>query len=143
MKAIVFGLTAACLVASGCAPSGEPSAEAAEQPAEAATPAGQEAGEQVTRRIPQFENEHVEVWKSIIMPDQPLSMHRHDNGRAIIALRGGTLTVVNEAGEERDMTWETGSAYWLDADPPGELHGDVNRGTEPVEVIVVQLKSGG
>ena len=99
--------------------------------------------EVTTRRVPQFENQHVEVWKSIIIPNQPLSMHRHDHPRAIIALKGGTLRVVNEAGEYRDMTWETGSAYWLDADPPGELHGDVNEGAEPVEVIVVQLKGVG
>ena len=101
------------------------------------------ADEQVTRRVPQFENEHVEVWKTIILPDQPLSMHRHDNPRAIIALKGGVLTVVNEAGEEKDMDWETGSAYWLDVDPEGELHGDVNKGDEPIEVIVVQLKNVG
>lgn len=97
--------------------------------------------QEVTRRVPQFENEHVEVWKTIILPDQPLSMHRHDNPRAIIALRGGTLTLVNENGAERDMVWETGSAYWLDIDAEGELHGDVNKGSEPMEVIVVQLKS--
>ncbi len=97
--------------------------------------------QEVTRRVPQFENEHVEVWKTIILPDQPLSMHRHDNPRAIIALRGGTLTLVNENGDERDMVWETGSAYWLGIDPEGELHGDVNKGSEPMEVIVVQLKS--
>ena len=96
--------------------------------------------EVTTRRVPQFENQHVEVWKSIIVPNQPLAMHRHDHPRAIIALKGGTLRVVNEHGETRDMTWETGSAYWLDADPPGEFHGDVNQGSEPVEVIVVQLK---
>ena len=102
-----------------------------------------EEPEQATGRTPQFENEHVEVWKSVIVPNQPLAMHRHDNPRAIIALKGGTLTVVNDAGERREMTWETGSAYWLDADPPGELHGDVNEGTEPVEVIVVQLKGVG
>ncbi len=97
--------------------------------------------EQSTGRTPQFENQHVEVWKSVIVPNQPLEMHRHDNPRAIIALKGGTLTVVNDAGERRDMTWETGSAYWLEADPPGELHGDVNEGPDPVEVIVVQLKA--
>ncbi len=96
--------------------------------------------QQVTARMPQFENEHVEVWKSVIVPNQPLTMHRHDNPRVIIALKGGTLRVVNEAGETHYMTWETGKAYWLDADPPGELHGDVNEGPEPVEVIVVQLK---
>ena len=103
----------------------------------ACDPASREQG---TARTPQFENEYVEVWKSVIVPNQPLSMHRHDNPRAIIALKGGTLRVVNEAGESHDMTWETGSAYWLEADPPGELHGDVNEGPEPIEVIVVQLK---
>ncbi len=105
---------------------------------------GPEPSEEVaqsTGRTPQFENEYVEVWKSVIVPNQPLEMHRHDHPRAIIALRGGTLTVVNDAGDRRDMTWETGNAYWLEADPPGELHGDVNEGLEPVEVIVVQLKS--
>ena len=96
--------------------------------------------EGLTRRVPQFDNQHVEVWKSIILPNQPLSMHRHDQPRAIIALKGGTLRVVTEAGDSKELNWETGSAYWLDADPPGELHGDVNEGSEPVEVIVVQLK---
>lgn len=123
-----------------CSPAVEDSsAEAAAVQTAADQPAGT-AEDQETRRVPQFENEHVEVWKSIIVPNQPLEMHRHDNPRAIIALRGGTLTVTTDAGESHDMTWETGSAYWLDADPPGELHGDVNEGDEPIEVIVVQLK---
>ena len=117
-----------------------PSAELpADDPADAQADAAGEPAP-TTGRTPQFENEHVTVWKSVIVPNQPLAMHRHDNPRAIIALKGGTLTVVNDAGERHDMTWETGSAYWLDADPPGELHGDVNEGPEPVEVIVVQLK---
>lgn len=92
-----------------------------------------------TRREPQFENEHVQVWKSIIMPNQPLALHRHDLGRTIVALKGGTLDVVDKDGKTmKQMVWETGKAYWLDADPPGELHGDMNRGKEPIEVIVVQ-----
>ena len=122
-----------------CAPSAEPPAgDPADAEAEAASDPAPTTG-----RTPQFENEHVTVWKSVIVPNQPLAMHRHDNPRAIIALKGGTLTVVNDAGERHDMTWETGSAYWLEADPPGELHGDVNEGPEPVEVIVVQLKGVG
>ena len=120
---------AAAVLVSGC----EQAGDRAETDAEAVS----------TGRTPQFENEHVQVWKSVIVPEQPLEMHRHDNPRAIIALKGGTLTVVSDAGERRDMTWETGRAYWLEADPPGELHGDVNRGSEPVEVIVVQLKGVG
>ena len=97
--------------------------------------------QQTTRREPQFDNEQVQVWKSIIMPNQPLALHRHDFGRTIVALKGGTLDIVNAKGETvKKMTWETGKAYWLDKDPAGEQHGDMNRGTEPVEVIVVQMK---
>ena len=93
-----------------------------------------------TRREPQFKNTEVEVWKSIIMPNQPLSLHRHELGRTIVALKGGTLDVVDKDGKTmKQMTWETGKAYWLDADPPGELHGDMNRTKEPIEVIVVQM----
>ena len=94
-----------------------------------------------TRREPQFENSNVRVWKSIIMPNLPLALHRHDHGRTIVALKGGTLDVVNAKGETvKKVTWETGKAYWLDKDPAGEQHGDVNRGTESIEVIVVQQR---
>ena len=123
-----------------------PPADQAGAPADDAADAQAGAADEpvlTTGRTPQFENEHVTVWKSVIVPNQPLEMHRHDNPRAIIALKGGTLTVVNDSGERHDMTWETGKAYWLEADPPGELHGDVNEGPEPVEVIVVQLKGVG
>ena len=94
-----------------------------------------------TRREPQFENESVTVWKSIIMPNQPLALHRHELGRTIVALKGGTLDVVDASGKTlKQMTWETGKAYWLGPDPPGEQHGDLNRTKEPIEVIVVQMR---
>jgi hypothetical protein len=94
-----------------------------------------------TRREPQFENEHVRVWKSIIMPNQPLAVHRHEHGRTIVALKGGTLDVVDEKGQTKTkMTWESGKAYWLGADPAGEQHGDLNKGKEPMEVIVVEMR---
>jgi hypothetical protein len=96
----------------------------------------------MTRREPQFENGEVRVWKSIIMPNQPLSLHRHDHGRTIVALKGGTLDVVDATGATTTkMTWETGKAYWLDADAPNTQHGDMNKGKDPIEVIVVELKN--
>ncbi len=99
---------------------------------------GQQTG---TRREPQFENNEVKVWKSIIMPNQPLALHRHDHGRTIVALKGGTLDVVDAKGATmQKMVWESGKAYWLDADPQTE-HGDLNKGKEPMEVIVVELKN--
>jgi quercetin dioxygenase-like cupin family protein len=97
-------------------------------------------GRTATRRIAQFENESVRVWKTLIDPQQPLTLHRHEHGRVIVALRGGTLKIVQETGRTRRVTWETGKAYWLPADPPGELHGDVNEGEAPIEVMVVEVK---
>ena len=93
-----------------------------------------------TVRTPQFENESVRVWKTSIAPGQPLTMHRHENGRVIVALTDGTLRIVKESGESRTVTWQRGNAYWLPADPPDEQHGDVNEGQDPVEVMVVELK---
>jgi hypothetical protein len=76
------------------------------------------------------------------VPNSPLAMHRHDHGRTIVTLKGGTLDVVDAAGTTlHKMVWEAGKAYWLDADPAGTRHGDLNRGAEPMEVIVVELKN--
>ena len=94
-----------------------------------------------TRREPQFENANVRVWKSIIMPNQPLALHRHEFGRTIVALKGGTLDVVDANSKTvRQMKWETGKAYWLDPDPPKEEHGDLNRTKEPIEVMVIEMR---
>jgi hypothetical protein len=94
-----------------------------------------------TRREPQFENSDVRVWKSIIMPNQPLALHRHDFGRTIVALKGGTLDVVDANSKTvKQLKWETGKAYWLEPDPPKEQHGDLNRTKEPIEVIVVEMR---
>jgi len=106
--------------------------------------AGVAVGEQqsTTRREPQFENSEVQVWKSIIYPGTPLGLHRHDHGRALISLNGGVLNVVDGNGKVLDVyKLEAGKAMWLNADPPGTQHADVNPGKDPVEVIVVQLKN--
>src|SRR5262245_985303 len=113
-----------CVLASSLAISGAPQSQAPS----------------ATRRIPQLENDSVKVWKSVIMPNQPLSMHRHEAGRVIVALKGGTLKIVQATGESKEVQWETGKAYWLDKDPPGTTHGDVNPGKEPIEVMVVEMK---
>lgn len=94
-----------------------------------------------TRREPQFANAQVKVWKSIIMPHQPLVLHRHEHGRTLIALTDGELRVVDQNGATlTTYHWERGKAYWLDADPPGHMHADVNETTKPIEVIVVELQ---
>jgi len=93
-----------------------------------------------TQRFPQFENDEVKVWKSTVMPNTPLAMHRHEHGRVIIALSGGTMKIVEQNGASESHNWETGKAYWLPANLPGEMHSDVNAGDKPIEVMVVELK---
>jgi quercetin dioxygenase-like cupin family protein len=101
---------------------------------------GQQAS--ASRREPQFENSEVQVWKSIVAPKQPLALHRHDHGRALISLNGGMLNVVDGNGKVMDTyKLDAGKAMWLEADKAGTQHADVNPGTTPVEVIVVQLKN--
>ena len=95
----------------------------------------------VSRREPQFENDQMKVWKSIIMPNQPLTLHRHDHGRALIALTSGVLNLVDKDNKPLETYhWERGKAYWLGANAPGEMHAEVNRTSKPIEVIVVELK---
>jgi quercetin dioxygenase-like cupin family protein len=91
-------------------------------------------------RTPQFENDAVKVWKTVVLPHQPLAMHRHDHPRIIIALTGGTMNLVDPAGHIEPHVWETGKAYWLPAMPPNTLHSDVNAGDKPMEVMVVELE---
>ena len=106
-----------------------------------AAAAVEQAQATATRREPQFENENVKVWKSIIMPNQPLTLHRHEFGRTIVTLKGGTLDIVDASGKTtKKVVWETGKAYWLDKDPAGQQHGDINLGTQPIEVMVVEMR---
>jgi hypothetical protein len=93
-----------------------------------------------TQRIMQFENDDVKVWKSVVVPNAPLAMHRHEHGRVLIALRGGTMKIVEQNGTSEAHVWDTGKAYWLPANAPGTMHADVNAGHQPMEVMVVELK---
>ena len=102
--------------------------------------AQERSGTTATQRIPQFENDSVKVWKSVIVPNGPLTLHRHDHGRTIVVLAGGDLKVVKESGETTVMHWETGRAYWLPPDPPGEMHKDINDTGKTIEVMVVEMK---
>jgi len=91
-------------------------------------------------RVPQFDNEEVKVWKTTIMPNAPLALHRHDHPRVIVPLIGGTIKVVPQGGTPVAHQWDAGKAYWLPADPPNQLHVDVVDGGKPIEVVVVELQ---
>ncbi len=94
-----------------------------------------------SQRVPQFENDQVRVWKTTVLPNAPLTMHRHEHPRVLIALTGGSMKIQQQSGASETHQWETGKAYWLTADPPNTLHADVNAGTKPIEVMIVELKN--
>jgi hypothetical protein len=94
-----------------------------------------------TQRTPQFENEDVKVWKTVVMPNAPLTMHTHEHARVIVALRGGTMKIVNADGTSETQRWDTGKAYWLSAAEGKKRHADANQGDQPIEVMVIELKN--
>lgn len=93
-----------------------------------------------TYRELQFENAHVRVWKTIVSPGEPLEFHRHDAGRVIVGLKGGKLKRIETNGSQSDLHFDTHKAYWLEADGPHGLHGDINESDEPIEIMVVEMK---
>jgi uncharacterized RmlC-like cupin family protein len=92
------------------------------------------------QRVPQFENASVTCWKSVIPAGAQSTLHRHDHGRTVVGVTGGELKTVTADGRATVHRFEAGKAYWLDADPPGQMHRDVNDTSRPIEVIVVEMK---
>jgi hypothetical protein len=99
------------------------------------------AQSQTTKRIPQFSNEAVTVWKTIVYPssNQALKMHRHDNNRVVVALTDGVLKVTNDKGKVHYLTFKKDQAYYLTKDILNELHGDENITNHPIKVMVIEL----
>ena len=93
-----------------------------------------------THRIPQFENDAVKVWRTVIQPGTPLPLHHHDHPRVLVALTPGTLKIVEQSGSTQTLILKVGEAYWLPAMPPGALHQDINATGQPIEVMVVELE---
>ncbi len=91
-------------------------------------------------RVPQFENDRVVAWKSVIPPHTESTLHRHDRFRTIIGIVGGDLATVSASGRRTVTRYETGKAYWQAPMPAGEMHKDVNDTSKTIEVIVVEMK---
>jgi hypothetical protein len=91
-------------------------------------------------RIPQFENDEVNVWKTTVPPNAPLVMHTHEHPRVIVALSGGTMKTVYENGPTEVHQWEAGKAYWGSLEEGSKPHADANTGDKPIEVMVIELK---
>ncbi|MCP0913668.1 MULTISPECIES: cupin domain-containing protein [Legionella] len=94
-----------------------------------------------SKRITQFSNKQVNVWKTIIYPSsaQQLAMHRHENNRVLIALSDGLLKITNDKGKIHYLQLKKDTAYFLKKDIANELHSDENISNHPVKVMVIEL----
>jgi len=88
----------------------------------------------------QFENDQVCVSRVKIMPKEEIGLHRDVYPQVVIALQGGIITRL-EADKRVPVEFPTAVAVFREVDPPNELHKSVNEGSDPVEIITIQLKS--
>lgn len=96
----------------------------------------------MTTRTPQFSNDKVSAWETVIYPgaNQILKMHRHEHDRVVVAFSDGLLKITNDKGKVHYFKLEKNKAYFLTKDVPNELHKDQNMSSHPIKVLVVELK---
>ncbi len=87
-----------------------------------------------------FENNQISLSKVTIMAHEEIGWHRDAYPEIVIAIRGGTITRVEENGTIIDVTFPTGIAVHRKADPINELHRSINKGSEDLELIVLAIK---
>lgn len=88
----------------------------------------------------QFENDQVSVSKIKIFAHEEIGLHRDAFPQIVVALKGGTITRLEANGTTTDVQFPTGTAVYRKPDPIDELHKSVNKSSEPIELIIVQLK---
>ncbi|MGI9065892.1 MAG: cupin domain-containing protein [Pyrinomonadaceae bacterium] len=84
----------------------------------------------------EFENAQVRVLRVKVGPGEKSIMHRHPNAVAIFVTDlNGKFTFPD--GTTQDVTRKAGDAMWT----PAVTHQPENTGAQPMEVILVELKS--
>ncbi|BCA94473.1 hypothetical protein TUM19329_08340 [Legionella antarctica] len=98
---------------------------------------------ELTKRMEQFSNDQVTVWKTFIYPasGQELPMHRHEHDRVVVALTDGLLKIITDKGKSHNLKLEKDKAYYLSKDVPNELHKDINLTNHAIKVMVIELNN--
>lgn len=87
-----------------------------------------------------FENDQISIGKAIMAPHEEIGFHRDVNPQVVIALKGGTVTRLEADGKKVDVNFPTGQAVYRESDPENEQHRSVNNSSEPIELLIIQLK---
>lgn len=89
----------------------------------------------------QFENDQICVAKAKIGPHEEIGLHRDVYPQVVIAIKGGTITRLEADGRVTDVQFPTDVAVFRPADPQDELHTSVNNSSEPIELLIIQMKN--
>lgn len=83
----------------------------------------------------EFENERVRVLRVNYAPGEKSVMHQHPANVAVF-LTDGQVKFTTPDGKSQDATAKAGGTRWGD----GDKHVPQNVGSQPLEVILVELK---
>jgi len=89
----------------------------------------------------QFENNQVRVLKIKIMAHEVSVLHRDEYPHIVIPLKGGTITRLEVDGSMTDVDFPEGKVIFRKTDPVGEFHRSINNTSNPIELIIVYLKT--
>lgn len=87
------------------------------------------------------ENDSVSISQVKIMPYEEIGLHRDAYPQIVVALQGGVITRLEADGSKVHVDFPTGQAVSREVDPPDQLHKSINNSPNPVELIIIQLKS--
>ncbi|HVW99172.1 MAG TPA: hypothetical protein VHA52_01850 [Candidatus Babeliaceae bacterium] len=88
----------------------------------------------------QFENDKVCVSYVKLMAHEEIAEHYDTHPQIVIALVGGTVTRLEIDGSKTPVNFPTGKAIFRPAETPDKIHKSINSSSEPLELIIVQLK---
>ena len=83
----------------------------------------------------EFENENVRVLRINYGPGEKSVLHEHPNAVAVF-LKGSTVKFTDAEGKTTTVSRNTGEAMWT----PAGKHLPENIGSEPLEVLLIELK---
>lgn len=89
----------------------------------------------------QLENDAVTVARAVIMPHEESWPHRDEHPHVVVALKGGVITRIEADGSTQEVNFPTGKAVFREVDPPGQLHKSINNSSQPIELIIIELKN--
>ena len=94
-----------------------------------------------THRVVYYNNTNTKVWATTICPEQFLPYHTHQTARVLIPQQNGLLAVVYKSGGHKYIKLKKNVPLLLPRSEGIKPHRDINIGKQPINVIVVEIKS--